>query len=128
MRRWRLIEIGAGPALTVSPLRIDERVLHYLVGVPHLDERLAGMVGLLAPPAPTDLAASHAVVAKAVVAAWSAGKEHRTVPLIQLYGPDPADRRAVAGAAAAALGLRLAVMPGDLVPAAAVELDSLVRI
>ena len=33
LRRWRLIEMGTGSALTVSPLRIDERVLHYLAGV-----------------------------------------------------------------------------------------------
>src|SRR5262249_53956276 len=30
LRHWRLIEVGAGEALTASPLRIDERVLHYL--------------------------------------------------------------------------------------------------
>src|SRR6266545_5240300 len=44
LRRWRLIEVGAGQALTLSPLRIDERVLHYLAGVPYLDERLAGIL------------------------------------------------------------------------------------
>src|SRR5438105_2987973 len=44
LRRWRLIVVGTGPALTLSPLRIDERVLHYLTGAPHLDERLAGIV------------------------------------------------------------------------------------
>ena len=44
LRRWRLMELGAGDTLTTSPLRIDERVLHYLAGVPHLDERLVGLV------------------------------------------------------------------------------------
>ena len=33
LRRWRLIEVGAGNALTLSPLRIDERILHYLTGI-----------------------------------------------------------------------------------------------
>ena len=28
LRHWRLIEVGAGSALTLSPLRIDERILH----------------------------------------------------------------------------------------------------
>ena len=29
LRRWRLVEVGHGDVLTTSPLRIDERVLHY---------------------------------------------------------------------------------------------------
>jgi hypothetical protein len=128
LRRWRLIEVGAGPALTLAPLRIDERVLHYLAGVPHLDERLAGMVDLVEPGMATDLAPSHAAVAERVVAAWSAARGRRGMPVIQLSGPDPADCRAVAAAAAAAVGLRLAVVPADLVPAVAAELDALVRL
>src|SRR6185312_3496023 len=44
LRRWRLVEVGTGSALTLSPLRIDERVLHYLAGVQHLDERLTALV------------------------------------------------------------------------------------
>src|ERR1051326_5274558 len=32
LRRWRLIEVGTAPMLTLGPLRIDERILHYLVG------------------------------------------------------------------------------------------------
>ena len=42
LRRWRLVEPAPGEALTTGPLRIDERVLHYLAGVPTLDERLRG--------------------------------------------------------------------------------------
>ena len=44
LRHWRLIELGAGSSLTLSPLRIDECVLHFLTGTPHLDERLVGLV------------------------------------------------------------------------------------
>jgi len=32
LRWWRLIELGAGESVTTSPLRIDERILHYLTG------------------------------------------------------------------------------------------------
>ena len=45
LRHWRLIEVGVGEALTTSPLRIDERVLHYLAGVSYLDDRLQGSTG-----------------------------------------------------------------------------------
>ena len=44
LRYWRLIETGPGETLTTSPLRVDERILHYLAGVSHLDERLIGLV------------------------------------------------------------------------------------
>src|SRR5262249_41235023 len=44
LRRWRLVEIPPGTAITAGPLRIDERVLHYLTGVAAPDERLAGII------------------------------------------------------------------------------------
>src|SRR5690606_19210140 len=44
LRRWRLVELGPGPSLTASPLRIDERILHFLLGVSYLDERLDPLV------------------------------------------------------------------------------------
>ena len=44
LRRWRLVEPGPGDAITTSPLRIDERILHYLTGQQYLDERLQGLV------------------------------------------------------------------------------------
>src|SRR5262245_47990812 len=33
LRYWRLVRLTAGESLTTSPLRIDERVLHHLVGL-----------------------------------------------------------------------------------------------
>ena len=42
LRRWRLLELGRGEALVNRPLKIDERVLEYLMGVSYLDERLQG--------------------------------------------------------------------------------------
>ena len=44
LRRWRLLETGAGPTLASRPLRIDERILHYLTGLPASDERLEGVL------------------------------------------------------------------------------------
>jgi vesicle-fusing ATPase len=55
LRRWRLIELVPGPTLPSRPMRIDERILHYLTGIPAVDERLDGIAlvggerGLLAP-------------------------------------------------------------------------------
>jgi hypothetical protein len=128
LRRWRLIEVGNGPALTIAPLRIDERVLHYLAGVPQLDERLAGLIELLAPIPIADLVPSQAAVAESIAAAWSATAERQRMPAIQLSAPCPLDCRPVVSAAATAVGLRVVVLPFDLIPVAAAELDALLRL
>ncbi len=79
LRHWRLIEVGPGNALTTSPLRIDERVLHYLLGVQSMrsmlcpDERLAGFVRPADNLEPESLAASQRILAEQIVAAWTQG-------------------------------------------------------
>ena len=128
LRRWRLIEVGTGSALTLAQLRIDERVLHYLAGVGHQDERLAGMIEPVAPASDKDLAPSHALVASGIVAAWSAPRDRSGLPAVQLCSPEPANCRPIAAVAAAAVGLRVVALPSDLIPASAAELDALLRL
>src|SRR5258706_4843291 len=62
LRYWRLIEINqpGGHALTVSPLRADERIVNYLKGLNYLDDRLAPLlVPLDEYPDAADLPPSH---------------------------------------------------------------------
>ncbi len=49
LRYWRLVALD-GPAVPQTPLRIDERVMHYLTGVDAFDERLDGYAELVQPP------------------------------------------------------------------------------
>jgi hypothetical protein len=44
LRRFRLIELEPGHGVTSAPLRIDERILHYLAGVNRLDQRLESIL------------------------------------------------------------------------------------
>src|ERR1035438_4818299 len=44
LRRFRLIELERGHGLTCAPLRIDERILHYLAGVNLPDPRLQPLI------------------------------------------------------------------------------------
>ncbi|WNG35762.1 ATP-binding protein [Archangium violaceum] len=105
LRRWRLVELGPGDALTTSPLRIDERVLHYLAGVQHPDERL---VGLLEPLTLTGLLVpSHQELVRRLVTLWSRTPEGTQLPVVQLCGDEVADKRAIAAAACSALGTNL---------------------
>jgi hypothetical protein len=127
LRRWRLIEPAIGPALTLAPLRIDERVMHHLVGISHLDERLAPLVRPIEPADPKDLVASHAALAARVVATWSALPSSRQAPVIQLCG-DPADCRPIAACVARSVGLHAAIIAADLVPSNANELEAFQRL
>ena len=127
LRRWRLVEVGPGLALTRSPLRIDERVLHFLVGVGHRDERLAGVVD--AAPPPRELAPSHRELARRIAGTWShAAAGGDELPAVQLTGPEAATRRDVATAACLLLGLRLDVAAAHALPTAAAELEALAAI
>jgi ATPase family protein associated with various cellular activities (AAA)/winged helix domain-containing protein len=126
LRRWRLLEVGNGSALTVSPLRIDERVLHYLTGVDGVDERLAGLVSPVHDPGA--LVPSHQQIAERVASIWTKGRPGTSPSVIQLCGDGVADMRAVAHAACNGLGLRLFVLAGDTLPAAPHEIEVLARL
>ena len=117
LRRWRLIEIGTGSTLTTSPLRIDERILHYLTGLQYLDERIADLVRPLSVTA--DPLPSQADLARDVGAALGR---------VQLCGSDTGAKEVVATAACAHLGLNLFSLSVQFLPASAAELDALARL
>jgi AAA+ superfamily predicted ATPase len=127
LRRWRIIELSSGPPLTMAPLRIDERVLHYLAGVAHLDERLGAMLDAL-PPTDTDmLVPSHRDLVRQIDSIWSVAASGRGVPVVQLCGV-VSDCRPIAAAVAGMLGLRAASLPAELVPTGALELEAFMRL
>ncbi|MFN8488141.1 MAG: ATP-binding protein [Caldilineaceae bacterium] len=125
LRRWHLLQIEPGRTLVHSPLRIDERILHYLVGINQLDERLAGLLHLLPPP--DTLVDSQQRVADAIAATWTqAGLT--TLPVIQLCGPELDDKQAIAAAACTQLGLDLYRLPQGALPTNPSEVEPLVRL
>lgn len=121
LRRWHLLELGPGTALTNSPLRIAEPALHAIAGVPTLDERLLRLVEpVVAEPG---LPPSHTEIAAQVRQAWqhSNGK----LPLLQLYGTGIHAARVVAAAACAEIGLALFVLSAARLPHTAGEIEQL---
>jgi len=106
LRRWQLIEVLPGDALTTSPLRIDERILHYMAGVACVDERLRP--ALAAPPPAQEIAQSHQEIALEIAGVWS--RPAALLPIVQLCGDDVAARRVVAAAAAAHLRMGLHIV------------------
>jgi hypothetical protein len=127
LRHWRLLEIGAGPVVTRAPLRIDERILHFLVGVGQLDERLTSLIDLAPAPETSPLTPTQARIADEIADSWHGASPGRGLAVVQLSAP-AADGPAIAAAAAARLGLRAATLPADRLPRAAQDLDSLLRL
>jgi hypothetical protein len=129
LRHWCLLEVGAGNALTTSPLRIDERILHYLLGVEYMDERLKGMVKPLSELASLDdvLPDSHQALARQV-AATSFHDFDKKVPIVQLCGEDVGSKRAIAAAACTQLGLGLLVVAAETLPNELTQLNLVQRL
>src|SRR5690554_4070370 len=44
LRYWQLIDLSDKSEITKSPLFINERILHFLTGIEHIDESLLGIV------------------------------------------------------------------------------------
>ena len=128
LRRWRLIDIDNHAGLAASRLRIDERVLHFLVGINELDVRLAHLLRpALALPRQ---AGSHAATTQAALAALDTGREADPGqwPVIVLEGDDPAAQEDIATRCADALGLAcLTIQPEDI-PLAAEERAALITL
>ncbi|BAZ16715.1 ATPase central domain-containing protein [Calothrix sp. NIES-4071] len=129
LRRWRLIEMGEGRALTLCPLRIDERILHYLVGTDYVDERLVGIIEPLSEVG--NLASSHIKLVEQVSLLWTHTKEAfgaPTLPAVQLCGLEPTTKRSIAANVCKELGINLSIIPAQLIPSTPSEMEVLIRL
>jgi len=126
LRHFRLIDVGAGPLLTTSTLRISERVLHYLTGVQSCDEQLAPLLERV--NATDDVPATHHALAEHVARAWADDPSSATKPLVQLTGTDSAGKRSVAAVACSLVGVHLWRLRPHVVPVVPGELETLVRL
>ncbi len=126
LRRWRLIDVlnQPGVPLTLTQLRIDERVLHYLTGLHHLDERLVALIDPVA--SPEELAPSQQTLARTITLAWSKAKSE--LPLIQICGVDEFTRRNIATAGCAGAGLHCFAIGAETIPSNTNELEGLIRL
>lgn len=125
LRRWRLVELDDETRLTTSRLRLDERILHFLVGSAYLDSRLHGL--LRRAPVPESLPASYDLAASQVAAGW-AGAGPPAPLRIELVGGDLRTRTDIAAAAARRSGLGLYAMAADDMPTDPAERDRLARL
>lgn len=94
LRHWQLIDLTGDEPLTTQALRIDERILHYLMGVTYLDSQLETCVTPLS--APIALPPSQQALAERIGLEWSCLESSA---LINLYGGQASGRVAIAAAA-----------------------------
>lgn len=125
LRHWRLIEIGDGQTLMTSPLRIDERALHYLTGVSCLDARLQGLARPVTVSA--ELPESHQAVVYDLLESLNDKTDAAQIS-IQMCGDDEAGRRSVAAAACSLLGIQLLEFDCHHLPSNAAEIEMLARL
>ncbi|KYF90507.1 ATPase [Sorangium cellulosum] len=126
LRRFHLIEIGSGDMLAASPLILSERVLHHLVGIEQIDERLWGVVEPCEPP--ERLPAFLQEPASTIAGILPSAQEPAGSSVIHIAGDDSVGKRAVAAAACDTLGLRLCLLRAADIPASAAEREGLLRL
>jgi len=126
LRHWQLVELGPSNSLLATPLRLDERILHGLLGFDHLDHRLVNLVREVAIADP--LVPSHQAIVTQLVAAWKQAETTAQPPMIQLCGPDRSSQQAIAAAACRTLGYRLYALSSRALPTQSQDLQQLIRL
>ena len=125
LRYWRLIEINqpGSTALMASPLRADERIVNYIKGLNHIDDRLEPLIepvtdrpGAL-PPSQQDIAE-----------AMAATMQRQSAAVFQLTGLDPASKQLVASRVCEQVGIQLFRIPAQIIPAQSGELETFSRL
>jgi hypothetical protein len=127
LRRWHLLEVEEGQALSNARLSLDERVLHFLAGIDLIDARVAVLLRAIeAPPpmAPTHLEQARAI-ADALDLCLASGLAATRPCLIHLHGDDACAREDMAASVASRLGWRLFALDPQALPAAPSEISLL---
>ncbi len=127
LRRFHLVAFDPGAPGTPSgrPLRLDERVADYLLGINRMDERVVPLLWRV-PRAP--LAASQREIAESL-RRWMEsirGTERR--PVLNLAGPPGAGLRAVARALCEGLGVALHRLDPARLPAPGADREEMLRL
>ncbi|RUL78933.1 ATP-binding protein [Dyella choica] len=127
LRYWRLLDIHQpGPQPLVSAaLSADERIVNFVKGLNHLDDRLAP---LLTPLTNMELPASQQAVVDQLVEQLQHVPSGELLPAVQLIGADSASKQAIAQAVAAAFGTQALRLSAELLPGAVAEQETLLRL
>jgi hypothetical protein len=124
LRRWRLVEFVRVDALTTSPVRINESVLHFLMGERASDERLDDVLRKV--NVPVVLPHSYRQFAEEMIQTWRNDDPKQVA--VQLLGNGAKGKAAVAATACAAFNLGLRSMSAESLPTRASEREDYLRV
>lgn len=116
LRRFHLVELESGQGLTSAPLRIDERILHYLAGVNKLDARLEPLLQTRSHP--YWIAEEHVLIANDARRALDI--DSPDAPVLHLCGDDPRGQEDAAAVIAHNVGRQLFILPIENIGATAI--------
>ena len=128
LRRFRLVtlEPGApGSPPGSRPLKLEERIADYLLGINHPDERLAE---ILRPVHSVPLSAAHRELVARLRRWMEAGEAGERRPLLNLIGPPGSGKLGVARALCDELGVNLFRLDVARLPAPGPEREELLRL
>ncbi|OUL31938.1 ATPase [Nostoc sp. RF31YmG] len=123
---WRLIEVEENRVFTLSPLRLSRWALLYLMGMPHLDRELSGLMkpvvnrGALLP--------SYEAIADRLSTTWIEGSERGLLPIVQLCGEEVTTKWAIAATACEHVDLNLYRLSAQAIPQERRELETFLRL
>lgn len=124
LRYWKLIELEEENFLTHSLLRIDERILHYLLGFEASDRYLSNVVTLS--KSSKKLVPSHQNLVEQITTLLKL-EFKTTVPIIQLCGSEMDDKQAIAFAVCSQFNLQVNSISAECLPFTVEELQNFSR-
>ena len=126
LRYWKLIDLGLGNNLLNRQLFIDERILHYLQGIPTIDPLLAGLTELPS-DFPDRLMPSHQSLADKIAALWHLSSSQHIPPVIQLCGSESEDKIDITQVVCQQFGRGISLLNSDRIPLNFNDLDAFTR-
>lgn len=123
LRYWHLIQLHSPGRLTTARLTLDERILHFLMGVGSLDQRLAGLVQPLHQS--NGLPPSQQQQVERLISLW---RDSSKPPVIHIQGNDTVAGRDVVARASTLAGMQTLQMWAPDIPVAADERSLLTRL
>ena len=124
--RWELIEVLPNYSFTRAPIRLEKRILSYILGVNEFDEKLIGIIQ----PIPEELEANYLPKSQLnlvdnMVSIWS--NESNEKPILQICGSEIYSKYAIASQLCKNLNLNLFVLLANQLPTKPKELEEIKR-
>ena len=125
LRYWKLLNLDSGSTLTSTSLYIDERILHYLIGVKTTDSLLTEITEL--PSYTQRLIPSHQYLADSIEALWELSSFQNSPPIIQLCGSEMEDKTDITQAVCQHFNLQVSLLNCHRIPLKPNELETFIR-